>query len=103
MNHEPLARIEATFAQIGQLAQSLRADPDGHVRRSVEELRAAFGEREPIEPAVGRMLRSLVMLSTANQQGCRREMRRRSPGVDQLRAAVECDLLPALRRIGFEV
>lgn len=98
-----LAEIERVVERIERLAEELQADPDGHVRRSANELRAAFAGRTAIEPAVERIRDSVQMLRRSNQEGPRREFQRRSHGVDHLQQVVEQELLPTLRRIGFEV
>jgi hypothetical protein len=98
-----LAEIDTALARIERLADELRADPDGHVRRSIEELRAAFAAREQIEPAVARMRDSLQMLGRGNREGSRREFQRRATGLDHLIEVMEKELLPSLRRMGFEV
>lgn len=98
-----LADIDTTLARIERLAEELRADPDGHLRRSVEELRSAFNARGPIEPAVARIRDGVQMLRRGNEEGSRREFQRRAGGLDHLRDVVEQELLPPLRRLGFEV
>ena len=97
------AQIETVLERIERLAEELRADPGGHVRRSTSELRAVFADRGSLEPAVARVRDSVLMLRQENQGGSRREFQVRSHGVDHLQAVVEQQLLPTLRRIGFEV
>ena len=98
-----LARIDTALSHLAHVAQELRADPDGHVRRSIEELRNAFVSREAIEPAVARVRRSMELLRCGNHDESRREFQRRAPGLERLDDIVEQELLPHLRRIGFEV
>lgn len=98
-----LEGIHRVLLRIELLADSLEVDPDGHVRRSAEELRAAFDARGAVEPAVARMREGLRMLRRGNQEGSRREFRRLSPGVDHLERVVEDELIPELQRIGFDV
>jgi hypothetical protein len=98
-----LAHIEAILTRIEALAVELRADPDGHVRRSVGELRAAFHAREAVEPAVVRVRDSVEMLRRNNEDGSRREFQRRAQGLDHLQDVIADELLPHLRRMGFEV
>jgi hypothetical protein len=100
---EKLKEIDGVLTRIAHLAEELRADPDGHVRRSVEELRSAFTDRRPVEPAVARVRDSVAMLRSGNQSGLRREFQRRAQGLDYLEHVVEQELLPGLRRLGFEV
>lgn len=98
-----LTEIHDLITRIERLAEDLQADPDGHVRRSATELRATFAARGPVEPAVARVRDSMLMLRRGNREGSRREFQRRSHGVDHLEQVVEGELLPTLRRLGFEV
>lgn len=102
MNH-PLEQVESTLVRLATLAGELRADPGGRVRRSVEDLRAAFTARGAIEPAMARVRDSMDLLRTGNHEGSRAEFARRTPGLDPLGDIVEQELLPDLRRLGFEV
>lgn len=101
--HRQLNRIDATLARVAQLAGELPADPDREVSRSIAELLAAFATRSAMEPAVARVRESLKMLQTANHAGTCREFRLRAPGLEHLVDVVEQELLPDLRRLGFEV
>lgn len=98
-----LTQLEAVLARVGRLADELIADPDGHVHRSAAELRSAFQDRRAVEPALARMRTSLQMLRTHNHEGSRREFQRRERGLDHIEAVLENELLPHLRRIGFDV
>ena len=102
MNNK-LAEIKTVLLRFERLADELQTDPDGHVRRSAMELREAFDARQAMEPAVARMRTSILMLRTGNRDGARREFRRREHGVDHLAEVMNCELLPTLRRLGFEV
>jgi hypothetical protein len=73
------------------------------VSRSIAELLAAFATRSAIEPAVARVRESLNMLRTANHANTRREFQLRTPSLEHLTEVVERELLPDLRRLGFEV
>jgi hypothetical protein len=98
-----LAQIEMVLARIERLAEGLHRDPDRHVLRSANELRAAFCARLAIEPAVARVRDGLDMLRSGDRAGTRREFKRRAHGVDHLEQVVEQELLPELRRVGFNV
>ena len=98
-----LARIDTVLARIERLAEELQQDPDHHVLRSANELRAAFSSRLAIEPAVTRVRAGLHMLRGGNHAGTRREFTRRAQGVDHLEQVMEQELLPELRRVGFNV
>jgi hypothetical protein len=101
--NEDLGEIDAILARMEHLAGELKADPDGHVRRSANELRAAFAARSEIEGAIVRMRKSVEMLRRGNQEGRRREFQRRAPGLDHLDDVVQYELIPHLRRLGFDV
>jgi hypothetical protein len=94
-----LARIVMVLARIERLAAQLQDDADGQVRRSATELRVAFEARVAIEPALARVRGSVDVLRRANHEGCRREFF----GVDHFERVVEEELLPDLRRVGFDV
>jgi hypothetical protein len=98
-----LVQIDGIIGRIERLAGRLLADPDGNVRRSALELRAAFDDRRAIEPAFARMRESVRMLRRGNYDGCRREFRRRASGLDHLDDVVQQELLPQLRQVGFDV
>lgn len=98
-----LAAIDALATRIEHLAEGLPADPDGHVRRSAAELRATVDARGAVEPAVARLRGSVAMLRRGNRDGSRREFQRRAHAVDHLEQVLEWELLPSLRRLGFEV
>ena len=98
-----LAEIDVVLARIEGLAGRLQADPDRHVLRSANELREAFSARRAIEPAVARVRDSVQMLRRGNSDGSRREFQRRAQGVDYLEQVMECELLPELRRVGFDL
>jgi hypothetical protein len=98
-----LALVDDTLGRMAQLADELWVDPDGHVRRSVEELRAAFSSRAAIEPAVARVRESMAMIRARSDERARPEFQRRAAGLDSLGKVVEQELLPDLRGLGFEV
>ena len=101
--HDQLNHIDTMLVRLVSIAEALPAESSGHVQRSVEELRAAFAARTAIEPAVARVRESLSMLRIGNRAGARREFQRRGPGLDQLGYVIEQELLPSLRRLGFDL
>ena len=101
--HEKLSDVAAILSRIAHLAGELGNDPDGHVRRSAAELGVAFATRGAIEPAFARLQQSIDMLRHNNHVGSRRESERRAPGVDQLGDVIAQELLPDLRRLGFDL
>lgn len=98
-----LDEIESVLTRMAELAGQLLADPDGHLRRSVEELQATFAGRGALEPAVARVRTSLTMVRAGNHAGPRREFQRREPGLDRLNVLIEEELLPDLRRLGLDL
>jgi hypothetical protein len=104
MANREFASIQAALDALDAHAARLPvSDAAGHVRRSVAELRVAFTTRAALEPAVDRVLRSLLMLRAYGRDGQRRDYQRDLPGVDTIVDAFETRLLPELRRVGFHV
>ena len=101
--HDKLNHVDVILARIAQLAGELKNDPDGHVRRSIDELREAFTTRGAMEPAVARVRQSIDMLRAGDHEGARREFQRRAPGLNHLSDVIEHELLPDLRRLGFDL
>ena len=98
-----LARIDIVLAQIEYLAGGLQGDPEGQVLRSASALRDAFSARREIEPAVARVRDSVHLLRGVKHQGTRRQMQRHTDGVNHLEEVMEGELVPELRRVGFNV
>lgn len=104
MPDEDFTSIEAALQVVEKFASRLTvSDAEGHVHRSVDELRAAVTKKEGIEPAVDRLLRGLRGLDDVHAARRRRDFGRESPAVDRLLDAVQEELLPALRRVGYQV
>ena len=97
-----LARIDVVLARIERLAGELEADPDHRVLRSANELREAFGARRAIEPAVARVRDGVHMLRSDEHEDPR-EFQRPAHDVDRLVHVMDWELLPELRRVGFNV
>ena len=97
-----LEQIEVILGRVERLALQLCADPNGDVRRSAIQLRDAFETRRAIEPAVALMLDRIRAVRNTHD-GPRREFQRRAPGLDRLEHVIAWDLLPQLRRVGFDV
>jgi hypothetical protein len=96
--------VDAALLAVDRFAGRLADGDDvSHVQRTIDELRTAFSEKAAIEPAVDRLVKSLQGLQAARIAGSRRDFLRGSWSVGRLVDAVERDLLPALRRVGFRV
>ena len=98
-----LVHIDGILGRIEHLADQLRADPDRSVYRSAIELRAAFEDRRAIEPAFARMRENVRLLQRGNQREAGNKLWPRASSLDCLDDVVEHELLPQLRRVGFEV
>ena len=92
---EPFEQIAAALDQVTSIAERV---PDDVVRSSARELKRTFAARGSVEPAVGRLQNSLSRLSQDEQ---RRASEHKI--VSQLDAAIAEQLLPELRRVGFDV
>jgi hypothetical protein len=97
-----LVEIEAILEQVERLAGQLRADPDRFIYRSAMELRATFVDRRPIEPALERVRISVRTLRSAAPSPIATRPRAATT-LDFLDDVLEQELLPRLRRSGFEV
>jgi hypothetical protein len=98
-----LVQIDGVLGRIERLSDQLREDPDQDVHRSALELRAAFGDRRAIEPALARMRASMRLLRRSHHDGYRREFVQRASALDCLDDVLEQELLPQLRQVGFDV
>ncbi len=92
---EPFEEIAAALDTVTSIAERV---PDDVVRSSARELQRTFAERGSVEPAVGQLRHSLSRLSHDEQ---RRSQEQKI--VSQLDTAIAEQLLPELRRVGFDV
>ena len=91
---EPFEQIAAALDHVASIAERV---PDDVVRSSARELQRTFAERGSVEPAVGRLQNSLSRLSQDERRSREQKI------VSQLDAAIAEQLLPELRRVGFDV
>ena len=91
--NEPFKHIAAALDRVASIAERV---PDDVVQSSARELQRTFAERGSVEPAVDRLQSSVSRLAKKDQP---------LPGqiVSQLDAVIAEQLLPELRRVGFEV
>jgi hypothetical protein len=94
------AAIHSVVESVGRLPAG---DAESHVRRSLNELHSAFTTRSAIEPPVERLLGSVRMLNSSCAQGAMRRFLRGSSSRARVLCVIQNELLPALRRVGFEV
>lgn len=95
---EPLRRLIDGFAS--QLPEGEREDD---VRRALARAQVALRELRGVESAVRELIVSLHQLDEDRVGGRRREFQRNAPAVGRLLEALQEDLLPALRRAGYQV
>jgi hypothetical protein len=93
-----LREIEAILGQIERLARQLPTDPDWFVERSAIDLRSAFDDRREIESALDRVRISVQTLRRAVA-----DRRRPATTLDFLDDVIAHELIPRLRRSGFDV
>jgi hypothetical protein len=91
--NEPFKDIAAAIDRVTSIAERV---PDDVVRTSARELQRTFAERGSVEPAVDRLQDSVSRLAKSAPP-------QREKIVNQLDAAIADQLLPELRRVGFEV
>jgi hypothetical protein len=95
---EPLRRLIDEFA--ARLPDGEREDD---VRRALARTQVALRENREIESAVRELVTSLHQLDEDTVGGRRREFQRNQPAVGRLLEALQEDLLPLLRRSGYQV
>jgi len=93
---EPFSGIAAALDRVASIAERL---PDDVVRSSARELKRTFAQRGSVEPAVSQLQRSVSRLV----RSAGRESVPQETIVSQLDTAIAEQLLPELRRVGFDV
>ena len=91
--NEPFKNIAEALDRIASIAERV---PDDVVQTSARELQRTFAERGSVEPALDRLQTSVSRLARAS-------VPQRERILSQLDAAIAEQLLPELRRVGFEV
>jgi hypothetical protein len=91
---EPFEQIAAALNQVASIAERV---PDDVVRRSARELQRTFAERGSVEPAVGRLRNSVSRSRDEHPRPAEQKI------VNQLDTAIAEQLIPELRRVGFDV
>jgi hypothetical protein len=95
---DPLRRLIDEFAS--RLPDGEREDD---VRRALARTQVALNETRGIESAVRELVTTLHQLDEDTVGGRRREFQRNAPAVGRLLEALQEDLLPLLRRAGYQV
>jgi len=94
--NEPFARIAAALDRVSSIAEHV---PDDVVRLSARELKRTFAQHGSVEPAVTRLRRSVSRLAQDGGGGAAQQ----ETVVSQLDSVIAEQLLPELRRVGFDV
>jgi len=76
---------------------------EDEVRRALTTTMTALRERCGVETAVRQLVGVLHQLDEGEATGRRREFQRNAPAVGRLLEALQEDLLPLLRRAGYQV
>jgi hypothetical protein len=99
-----LAQIELVLARMEHVASDLQMDdPGGCVFQSTQELSRAFGTRAAVEPAAQRMRDGLAILRRTPPADAREPSPQQTRQIDHLHALFLDELLPMLRRVGFDL
>jgi hypothetical protein len=79
-------------------------DVEGHIRRSAHELTLAVEQCCGVEAAWERLMQAVLQLDAHNTTGrLRRDFENEAPSVTRLLEAIQEQLVPALKRAGYQV
>jgi hypothetical protein len=105
MPHEDLEGVLSGIQAIEKFAGRLpEGDVEGHIRRSAHELTLAVEHRCGVEAAGERLMHAVRQLDEHNTTGrLRRDFEHEAPSVARLLEAIQEQLVPALKRAGYQV
>jgi hypothetical protein len=105
MPDEDLERVLSAIQAIETFAGRLpEGDVEGHIRRSAHELTLASEQRRGVEATFERLMQAVRQLDEHNTTGrLRRDFENEAPLVARLLEAIEEQLVPALKRAGYQV
>jgi hypothetical protein len=105
MPYEDFEGVLSTIQTIEKFAGRLpEGDVEGHVRRSAHELTLAGEQRCGVEAACERLIEAVRQLDEHNTTGrLRRDFENEAPAVTRLLEAIQEQLVPALKRAGYQV
>jgi hypothetical protein len=105
MPHEDFDCVVPTIQTIEKFAGRLpEGDVEGHIRRSAHELTLAGEQRCGVEAACERLMHAVRQLDEHNTTGRRRrDFKNEAPSVTRLLEAIQEQLVPALKRAGYQV
>src|SRR5213593_2437612 len=96
-----LSAIQAIEKFAGRLPEG---DVEGHIRRSAHELTVAVEQRCGVEAACERLMQAVRQLDEHNTTGrLRRDFENEAASVTRLLEAIQEQLVPALKRAGYQV
>jgi hypothetical protein len=98
---DALPVIQAIEKFAGRLPEG---DVEGHIRRSAHELTLAGEQRCGVEAACERLTQAVRQLDEHNTTGrLRRDFEHAAPSLSRLLEAIQEQLVPALKRAGYQV
>jgi len=105
MSNEDLERVLSAIQTIEKFAGRLpEGDVEGHIRRSAHELTLASEQRRGVEATFERLTQAVRQLDEHNTTGrLRRDFENEAPLVARLLEAMQEQLVPALKRAGYQV
>jgi predicted ArsR family transcriptional regulator len=105
MPDEDLERVLSAIQAIEKFAGRLpEGDVEGHIRRSAHELTLASEQRRDVEATFERLMQAVRQLDEHNTTGrLRRDFENEAPLVARLLEAIREQLVPALKRAGYQV
>jgi hypothetical protein len=105
MSNEDLERVLSAIQTIEKFAGRLpEGDVEGHIRRSAHELTLASEQRRSVEATFERLTQAVRQLDEHNTTGrLRRDFENEAPLVARLLEAMQEQLVPALKRAGYQV
>ena len=105
MPDEDPERVLTAIQAINKFAGRLpEGDAEGHIRRSAHELALANEQRRSVEATFERLTQAVRQLDEHNTTGrLRRDFENEAPSVARLLEAIQKQLVPALKRAGYQV
>ena len=105
MPHEDLEGVLSAIQAVEKFAGRLpEGDVEGHIRRSAHELTLVVEQRCGVEAAYERLMQALRQWDEHNAPGrlCR-DFDHEAPSMTRLLEAIQEQLVPALKRAGYQV
>jgi hypothetical protein len=105
MPHEDLEAVLSAIQAIEKFAGRLPGgDVEGHRRRSAHELTLAVEQHCGVEAACERLMHAVRQLDEHNTTGrLRGDFENETPSVTRLLEAIQEQLVPALKRPGYQI